>query len=85
MNFLLGIGRFWESGDTGVAGIALKLDVRLERTDFLQCAGLCRVLWRGCGVACRKLVGFSAIFCRLSVEIRGETRLETGLNGGFAG
>ena len=85
MNFLLGVARFWESGDTGVAGIVLKLGVRLETTVYLQCAGLCRVLRRGCRVVCRKLVGFLAIFCRLSAEIRGEMKLETGLNGDFAG
>ena len=27
INFLLGVGRFWESGDTGVAGIDLELVV----------------------------------------------------------
>ena len=85
MNFLLGIGRFWESGDTGVAGIALKLGVRLERISSLRCAGLCRVLRSGCIVVCRKLLRFLMIFCRFSVKIYGETKLETVFNDGFAG
>ena len=84
MNFLLGIGRFGECGDTGVAGIVLKLGVRLETTVYLHRAGLCRVLRRGCRVVCRKLVGFLAIFFRLSAEIRGEMKLETDINGDFA-
>ncbi len=41
INFLLGITQFWEGGGTGAAGIVLKLGVRLEKTVFLQCAGLC--------------------------------------------
>ena len=85
MNFLLGIGRFWENGDTGVADIALELGVWLENTVILKYAGLCQVLRRRCLVVCRKLVNFLAIFCRLSAEIRGEKKLETGLNGDFAG
>ena len=85
MNFLLGIGRFWESGDTGVAGIALKLGVRLERIISLRRAGLCRVLRSGCIVVCRKLLRFLMIFCRFSVKIYGETKLETGFNDDFAG
>ena len=85
MNFLLGIGRFWGSGDTGFAGEALNLGVRLERTEFLSCAGLCRILRSGCIVVCRKVVSFLMIFWGFSAEICGETELETGFNDGFAG
>ena len=72
-------------GTRGVAGIALELGVWLKKTVILKCAGLCQVVRRGCLVVCRKLVNFLAIFCRLSAEIRGEKKLETGLNGDFAG
>ena len=72
MNFLLGIGRFWESGDTGVAGIALELGVWLEKNVILKCAGLYQVLRRGCLVVCRKLVNFLVIFCGFSAEICGK-------------
>ncbi len=85
MDFLLGIGRFRESGDPEVAGIALELGVWLQKTVIIKCADLCQVLRRGCLVVCQKLVNFLAIFCRFSAESRGETRLETGLNGDFAG
>ena len=72
MNFLLGVGRFWESGDTGVAGIALELGVWLENTVILKCAGLCQVLRRGCLVVCRKLVNFLVIFGGFSAEFAGK-------------
>ena len=41
MNFLLGIGRFWGSGDTGFAGVVLKLGVRLEGNGV---SSLCRLV-----------------------------------------
>ena len=72
MNFLLGVGRFWESGDTGVAEIALKLGVWLEKTVILKCVGLCQFLRRGCLVVCRKLVDFLVIFCGFSAEFAGK-------------
>ena len=72
MNFLLGIGRFWESGDTGVAGIALELGVWLEKTVILKCADLCRVLQRGRLVVYRKLASFLVIFCGFSAEFAGK-------------
>ena len=85
MNFLLGRAWFWGGGGTEAAGIVLKLGVRLGRTKFRRFAGLCRVLRSGCIVVCRKLLRFLMIFCRFSVEIYGETKLETGFNDGFAG
>ena len=72
MNFLLGVARFWESGDTGVAGIALELGVWLKKTVILKCAGLCQVLRRGRLVVCRKLVNFLVIFGGFSAEICGK-------------
>ena len=85
MNFLLGIGRLWESGDAGVAGIALKLGVWPEKTVMLKTAELCCFLRSGRLVVCRKLLRFLMIFCRFSVEIYGEAKLETGFNDNFAG
>ena len=72
MNFLLGVGRFWESGDTGVAGIALELGVWLEKTVILKFAGLCQFLRCGCLVVCRKLADFLVIFCGFSAEFAGK-------------
>ena len=72
MDFLWRIGWFWESGDTGVAGIALELDVRLKKTAILKCAGFCQVLRRGCLVVCRKLVNFLVIFGGFSAEFAGK-------------
>ena len=71
MNFLLGVGRILESGDTGVAGIALELGVWLEETVILKCIGFCHVLRRGYLVVCRKLINFLVIFCGFSVVFSG--------------
>ncbi len=68
MNFLLGVGRFWGNGDTGVAEIALELGVWLKNNVILKCAGLCQFLRRGSLVVCRKLADFLVIFCGFSAE-----------------
>ena len=68
MNFLLEVGRFWWNRDTGVAEIALKLGVWLEKIVILKCVGLCQFLRRGCLVVCRKLADFLVIFCGFSAE-----------------
>ncbi len=52
---------------------------------ILKCVGLCQSLRRGWLVVCRKLADFVVIFCRFSVKIYGETKLETVFNDGFAG
>ncbi len=85
MNFLLGVGRFWESGHTGVAGVALEFGVWLEKTVILKCAGLCQVFRCGCLVVCRKLMDLLVIFCGFSAEFCDKTELGAGFDDYFAG
>ena len=66
------VGWFWWNRDTGVAEVALKLGVWLEKTVILKCVGLYQFLRRGCLVVCRKLVNFLVIFGGFSAEFCGK-------------
>ena len=65
MNFLLEVGRFRGNRDTGVAEIALKLGVCLEKVVIRKFVGLCQFCRRGCLVVCRETGGFLGGFLRI--------------------